>query len=55
LGVDWKPELHLTGEQVRPFEWHGTAVSVRYIIAKRERKKIKDWHVWDKFPSKKRS
>lgn len=55
LAVDWKPELHLAGEQVRPFEWHGTALSVRYIFAKRERKKVRDWKVWDRFPSKKRS
>jgi hypothetical protein len=47
LAVDWKPELHLSGE-VRPFDWNGASLSVRYIIAKRERKKIKDWKIWDK-------
>lgn len=54
LSVDWKPELHLTGGQVRPFEWNGAAVSVRYIIEKRERKKIKDWRIWNKIGSKDR-
>ena len=49
LSVDWKPELHLSGDQVRPFEWNGAAISARYIIAKRERKKVKDWAFWDKF------
>lgn len=49
LAVDWKPELHLSGDQARPFEWNGASVSLRYIIEKRERKKIKDWKFWDKF------
>jgi len=48
FSVDWKPELHLTGGQVRPFEWNGASVSVRYIIEKRERKKIRDWKIWNK-------
>lgn len=54
LAVDWKPELHLSGDQSHPFEWNGASVSVRYIIEKRERKKIKDWKVWDKFGGKKK-
>lgn len=55
FAFDWKPELHFTGsEQVRPFEWSGASVSVRYILAKRERKKISDWGVWDKFGKKKK-
>jgi len=49
LAFDWKPELHLAGDQVHPFEWTGGSISVRYIFAKRERKKVKDWKVWDKF------
>jgi hypothetical protein len=49
LAVDWKPELHLAGDQVRPLEWNGAAISARYIIEKRERRKIKDWKVWDRF------
>lgn len=53
LAVDWKPELHLSGEQAHPFEWNGASISLRYIIEKRERKKIKDWKVWDKFGGKK--
>jgi len=53
LAVDWKPELHLSGDQARPFEWNGASVSLRYIIEKRERKKIKDWKFWDKFGGKK--
>ncbi len=48
LAVDWKPELHLSGDQARPFEWNGASVSLRYIIEKRERKKIKDWKFWNK-------
>jgi hypothetical protein len=48
FAIDWKPELHLTGE-VHPFDWNGASLSVRYIFAKRERKKIKDWKFWDKF------
>lgn len=54
LAVDWKPELHLSGDQARPFEWNGASVSLRYIIEKRERKKIKDWKFWDKFGGKKK-
>jgi hypothetical protein len=53
FSVDWKPELHLSGDQARPFDWNGAAISVRYIIAKRERKKVKDWDVWDKFKRRK--
>ena len=53
FSFDWKPELHLSGDQVHPFEWTGASVSMRYIIAKRERKKIKDWGVWDAFGKKK--
>lgn len=53
FAIDWKPELHLAGDQAHPFEWNGAAVSVRYIIAKRERKQIKDWGIWDKFGGKK--
>jgi hypothetical protein len=52
LAVDWKPELHLTGGQARPFEWNGASVSLRYIIEKRERKKIRDWKIWDKVGGK---
>jgi len=54
LAFDWKPELHLSGDQVRPFEWTGGSISVRYVLAKRERKKIKDWGVWDSFGGKKK-
>ena len=48
LAVDWKPELHLTGEQVHPFDWNGASISARYIIEKRERRKIKDWKIFRK-------
>lgn len=48
LAIDWKPELHLS-ESSETFGWNGASVSVRYIFAKRERKKIGDWKVWDKF------
>jgi len=54
LAADWKPELHLTGDQSRPFEWNSASISLRYIIEKRERKKIKDWKFWDKFGGKKK-
>ena len=54
IAVDWKPELHLSGDQARPFEWNGASVSLRYIIEKRERKKIKDWKFWDKFGKNKK-
>lgn len=37
FAVDFKPELHFTGNQVHPFEWPGAAVSVRYILEKRSR------------------
>ena len=54
FAVDWKPELHLSGDQVKPFDWNGASISVRYIIAKRERNKVKDWGVWDKFGRRKK-
>ena len=53
LAFDWKPELHLT-ESAKAFDWGGASVSVRYIFAKRERKKVKDWKVWDKFERNKK-
>ncbi len=52
FAVDWKPELHLSGAQGKPFNWNGASISARYIIAKRERNKVKDWGVWDKFGKK---
>jgi hypothetical protein len=52
FSVDWKPELHLSGGQSHPFEWNGASISARYIIEKRERKKIKDWKFWDNFGGK---
>lgn len=48
LSIDWKPEIHLSNT-VDAFDWNGASLSVRYIFAKRERKTIKDWKVWDKF------
>ncbi|HMX40085.1 MAG TPA: hypothetical protein PK971_03480 [Saprospiraceae bacterium] len=53
LAVDWKPEVHLAGDQIHPFDWNGASISARYIIDKRERKKVKDWKVWDKMNVKK--
>lgn len=41
VAVDWKPELHLS-QSDKTFGWNGASVSVRYIFAKRERKKFKD-------------
>ncbi|MBK6932367.1 MAG: hypothetical protein IPH12_16520 [Saprospirales bacterium] len=52
LAIDWKPELHLS-ESSQVFDWNGASVSVRYIFAKRERKKVKDWKLWDAFGKKK--
>lgn len=48
LALDWKPELHLS-ESTQTFGWNGASVSARYIFAKRERRKVSDWKVWDKF------
>jgi len=48
LALDWKPELHLS-ESSQTMGWNGASISARYIFAKRERKKIGDWKVWDKF------
>ena len=48
FAVDVKPEIHFAGDQVHPFEWNPIALSIRYIIDKRERRKVKDWKVWDK-------
>jgi len=48
VSVDWKPELHLGGDQEFPFEWNSAAVSVRYVLLKREKKTIKDWKVFGK-------
>ncbi len=53
LSVDLKPELHLAGDQVRPLDWNGAAVSARYIIEKRERKKP-NWKFWKKEEKKKK-
>ena len=52
VSIDWKPELHFN--TVDAFDWNGAAISVRYILAKRERKGIDDWKVWDKFKSNKK-
>ncbi len=54
LAVDWKPELHMTGDQPHPFEWNSASVSLRYIIEKRERKKVRDWKFWDNFGGQKK-
>lgn len=40
ISADWKPELHLSGDQVRPFEWTGAAISARIILNKRERRRL---------------
>lgn len=42
VSVDWKPELHLGGDQEFPFEWNSAAVSVRYVLIKKEKKKMFD-------------
>lgn len=52
LSADWKPELHLAGDQVHPFDWNGASISARYIIEKRERRKIKDWKIFNHSGSK---
>lgn len=48
FAVDWKPELHLNSGTDKAFDWNGASVSVRYIFAKREKKKVKDWKIWGK-------
>lgn len=53
FAVDWKPELHLNSGTDKVFNWTGASVSVRYILAKRERKQVKDWKVWNKLGNKK--
>jgi hypothetical protein len=55
VSADIKPEMHLAGDQVHPFEWNGAAISLRYIFKKRERKTIKDLPIWDKLKMKKKS
>jgi hypothetical protein len=55
VSADIKPELHLSGDLARPYGWNGAAVSVRYIIDKRERKRLRDHDVFDRFKSKKKS
>ena len=55
LAVDFKPEVHLTGDTSRPIEWHPAAVSLRYIIEKRERKRLIKKDAFDRFKFKRRS
>jgi hypothetical protein len=55
IAADFKPEMHLAGDQVHPFEWNGAAISLRYIFKKRERKGIKDLPIWDKLKKNKKS
>ncbi|MCB0534058.1 MAG: hypothetical protein H6574_07995 [Lewinellaceae bacterium] len=45
LALDWKPELHFS-ESSQPFNWNGASLSVRYIFAKREKKRIRDWKIF---------
>lgn len=52
FSVDWKPELHLNSGTNKAFDWNGASVSVRYIFAKRERQKVKDWKIWNKMGNK---
>jgi hypothetical protein len=54
ISADFKPEMHLSGDQSYPFEWNGSAISLRYIFNKRERKGIKDLPVWKKMTKKKK-
>lgn len=49
IAADLKPEIHFAGDQVHPFEWGGPAISARYIFAKRERRKLRDWDGFDRF------
>jgi hypothetical protein len=48
ISADIKPELHLSGDLARPYTWNGGAVSVRYIIDKRERRRLRDAKFFDK-------
>jgi hypothetical protein len=42
LSIDFKPELHLTGDTTFPFEWTGASVSARYILFKPKKKRFLD-------------
>jgi hypothetical protein len=55
IGVDVLPEIHLTGEPTRAIDINGAAISVRYIVDKKERKKLKDRINWPKRKDQKRS
>lgn len=55
IAADIKPELHMSGDMAFPMSWNGAAVSLRYIIDKRERKKLRDMEVFDRFKKKKKS
>ena len=55
VSVDLKPELHLNSEEGgKTFGWNGASVSVRYIIAKPERTKLKDTKLGKVFSRKKK-
>jgi hypothetical protein len=54
ISADIKPEMHLAGDQVHPFEWTGAAISLRYIFKKRERKGLKDLPILQKMKKKKK-
>jgi hypothetical protein len=41
FSFDWKPEVHLIGDQKNAFS-SGAGFSIRYVFAKRERKKLID-------------
>lgn len=51
MSVDLKPDINFNSSNA--FDWNGPALSLRYIIIKRERKGIDDWQVWDRFKRKK--
>ena len=54
VSVDLKPELHLSNTEGSSVGWNGASVSVRYIIAKPERTKLKDTKLGKVFSRKKK-
>ncbi|MFN4080772.1 MAG: hypothetical protein ACK4NS_07700 [Saprospiraceae bacterium] len=40
FSIDFKPELHLHGDQTYPFSWQRPTLSARYVLAKRERRPL---------------
>ncbi|MBK8558040.1 MAG: hypothetical protein IPL65_20865 [Lewinellaceae bacterium] len=55
VGIDFMPELHLSGDTVYPLEWNRAAVSVRYILVKQKKVRLRDRLNFNKKDNKKSS